>query len=213
MHRIITIIYGLLALSYIATTLGTPYSWSFIHKALPILLLALVVWRHSRLARKWLLLGGILTSASGDMLLALPIQNSFVLGLASFALAHILYALFFLQWLNLKRITPLFICLFGGYLFAMMFLLVPAVGNLRVPVIAYFVVISAMVFTAMGAQTPTASVRLGALLFVASDSLLAVNAFIIPLPMQSVFVMGTYYAAQFFIALGCIQLAKDHEIT
>lgn len=213
MHRIITIIYGLLALSYIATTLTTAYSWSFVHKALPIILLALVVWQRCCLPKKWLLLAGILSSAGGDMLLALPIQNSFILGLAAFALAHILYALFLLQWLNLKRITALFTCLFVVYLIGMMFLLIPAVGNLQVPVIGYFVVISAMVITAMGAQTQSISIRFGALLFVASDSLLAINAFITPLPIQSVLVMGTYYAAQYFIALGCIQLAKEHEIT
>lgn len=211
MHRIITIIYGLLALGYVVTTLYTPYSWGFLLKASPILLLAVIVFTRSALPAKWMLLGAILCSACGDMLLALPIENSFILGLSAFALAHVLYACFLYHWHDVTRLTSLTIGLFAAYVVSMLFLLVPAVGALLAPVLAYFVVISLMFFSAFVARTQSYTLRVGAILFVTSDSLLAINAFITPLPFQSVLVMSSYYAAQYFIATGCMALAKENH--
>jgi len=213
MHRIITIIYGVLALSYIATTFVNTYSWSFLHKATPILLLCIIIWQRTSLPSKLLLCGALILSATGDMLLALPIEKSFLLGLSAFAAAHILYALFLYRWLNWQQINVLSVVIFTAYLITMMFVLLPAVVELRVPVLAYFCVISVMFVTAFAANTQDYTLRIGALFFVASDSLLAINAFITPLPLQSVLVMGTYYAAQYFIALGCLQLTKEHHVS
>ena len=211
MHRIITTIYWLLALSYITSTLTTTYSWSFLHKAAPILLLGVIVWKQAGLPTRWWLIAGILSSAAGDMLLALPLKHSFILGLSAFALAHILYSKFLFDWRNLSRLNLLTVSLFSAYLVVMLFLLLPAVGSLQLPVVSYFVVISLMFISALAANTQGYALRLGALLFVVSDSLLAINAFITPLPLQSVLVMSTYYAAQFFIVMGCIQLVKEPE--
>lgn len=209
MHRIITTIYWLLALSYITSTLTTTYSWSFLHKAAPILLLGVIVWKRASLSTRWWLIAGVLSSAAGDMLLALPLKHSFILGLSAFALAHILYSKFLFGWRNLNRLNLLTVSLFSAYLVVMLFLLLPVVGSLRLPVIGYFVVISVMFISALAANTQGYALRLGALLFLVSDSLLAINAFITPLPLQSVLVMSTYYAAQFFIVTGCIQLVKE----
>jgi uncharacterized membrane protein YhhN len=49
------------------------------------------------------------------------------------------------------------------------------------------------------------TVLFGALFFVISDSLLAVNKFIQPLPYSGVLVLGTYYSAQECILLGWVR--------
>jgi uncharacterized membrane protein YhhN len=213
MHRIIITIYWLLALSYIINSLGTPYSWGFLLKASPIFLLAAVIIKCLSLPAKWLLVGAILCSACGDILLALSIEHSFILGLSAFAFAHIFYAWFLYPWQDLSRLTPLTFGLISVYVVCMLLLLVPAVGALLAPVLLYFVVISLMFLSAFLANTQTYALRIGAILFILSDSLLAINAFITSLPLQSVLVMSSYYAAQYFIATGCMALAKErHEI-
>jgi uncharacterized membrane protein YhhN len=43
---------------------------------------------------------------------------------------------------------------------------------------------------------------IGGALFLASDALLAINKFALPLPLAQVWVLATYYAAQLLIATG-----------
>ena len=50
------------------------------------------------------------------------------------------------------------------------------------------------------ASSSRTSGLVGALLFIVSDTILAYNKFVSPLPMAKVMVMVTYYAGQYFIA-------------
>jgi alkylglycerol monooxygenase len=75
---------------------------------------------------------------------------------------------------------------------------------LRAPVAAYVVVIALMAAQAIGRATvlrerAAIGVAVGAGFFMLSDSLLAINKFVTPLPMAQVWVLGTYYAAQLLI--------------
>lgn len=69
---------------------------------------------------------------------------------------------------------------------------------LKIPVIAYIAVIAIMCFLAVMTENKWAA--LGGVLFVISDAILAWNMFVRPLVYEGVFVMGTYYGGQFFIA-------------
>ena len=82
---------------------------------------------------------------------------------------------------------------------------------MRVPVLAYVVVLASMAALALARQwrspqpgaVEARSARwaaAGALLFVASDSLLAWDRFTGGLPLASVLVLSTYYGAQYAIA-------------
>jgi uncharacterized membrane protein YhhN len=53
------------------------------------------------------------------------------------------------------------------------------------------------------------AVALGAGFFMLSDSLLATNKFVSPLPMPQVWVLGTYYAAQVLIVAGMLRGRRD----
>lgn len=75
---------------------------------------------------------------------------------------------------------------------------------MKVPVAIYAVVISTMLLMSIKAffewkKPAKILVVIGALLFVISDSTLAVNKFYSPVPMDSFLIMSSYLGAQFFI--------------
>ncbi len=94
---------------------------------------------------------------------------------------------------------------FGAYAAALYLYLRPRLASLRPAVMAYSLVITSMAWLAWerAVQTPGLAAGLaaaGALLFVASDSALAVNRFARPIRAAPLVVLGTYYAAQLLLA-------------
>lgn len=151
-----------------------------------------------------LLVAGLALSMAGDVLLMLPGQ--FIGGLVAFLLAHLCYIALFRQGVGwLPRPMALAATLgVGALMYAVLFPALPAV--LKVAVAAYVLVIGFMAAQAIGRaavlKDPHAvAVAVGAVLFMASDSLLALNRFWSPLPMAQFWVLSTYYAAQVLIAL------------
>jgi hypothetical protein len=51
---------------------------------------------------------------------------------------------------------------------------------------------------------PAHGVLLGALLFILSDSLIAINKFISPLPCSTILIVSIYYCAQYRIGMGML---------
>ena len=83
-------------------------------------------------------------------------------------------------------------------------------GGLVAPVMIYMIIILAMAMIAAARYKaePTLenrTVLFGALFFVVSDSLLAINKFIMPVPYSGVLVLGTYYSAQECILVGWVR--------
>ncbi len=139
----------------------------------------------------------------GDIALMAPIDN-FVLGLASFLIGHVIFIALFVQY-GMPHVALAAVAL------ALMAVLAATAGRrivsgaiakdpaLRVPVIAYLVVISAM--TVCGWATGRGWVIAGATLFVISDSLLGWRAFVRERSWMAVAVMVTYHAAIVSLAL------------
>lgn len=80
-------------------------------------------------------------------------------------------------------------------------------GALLLPVLMYMLVIFIMTWTASLRKGKVSKdsyilVLIGALLFVASDSILALNKFAFPVFLSSLSIMLTYAIAQFMIILG-----------
>ena len=83
-------------------------------------------------------------------------------------------------------------------------------GEMRLPVIIYAMVIMAMLVGALTRAGKTGRtsfwlVLAGAALFVLSDSLLAVNKFSYAIPAGSVLIMSTYVLGQYLIVTGSIR--------
>lgn len=132
-----------------------------------------------------LLVLALALSAAGDGLLAQEGETTFLAGLASFLLAHLVFvALFVLGGGGAAMILDdaWRLVLAAGFLAfgaVMAATLLPRVGTaLRLPVAAYAVAIVAMGIAA--ATTPSMLVIVGALLFIASDALLATERFLLP---------------------------------
>lgn len=151
-----------------------------------------------------LLLAGLAASLAGDVFLMLS-PKFFVPGLASFLVAHLFYIALFMQGVGLfPRRSALVATLgVGAAMYAFLWLSgLPA--GLRVPVGVYVVVIACMAAQAIGRAAvlgdgAARAVALGAVVFMLSDSLLALNRFVVPLPLASLWVLATYYIAQWFI--------------
>ena len=83
--------------------------------------------------------------------------------------------------------------------------ILPASKALFYPVVAYISVITLMGLTAVWlAQTKL--IVTGALLFVISDAILAQSVFKTPLPLSTFWVMTTYYAAQYCLTMGLVDV-------
>lgn len=157
---------------------------------------------------KPLLLTALLASLAGDVLLMLPGKH-FIAGLASFLVAHLFYLVLLKRSNAPTRWFPSRIALavtlgFGAVMYAVLW------PGLRGPVLAgavaaYVVVIALMAAQAIGRATVLRNrsatlVAVGTCFFMLSDTLLALNRFVQPLPMVGLWVLATYYVAQILLA-------------
>ena len=200
--KLTSIAYFILAAAFVAAIPFAPYPGSWLLKAAPILVLAHFQWRRSKKPSDRLLLIGLLLSALGDVLLNISSQL-FVGGLVSFLMAYALYAFAFYQK---REPTPFRIGISvaeGWYSIALLWLLLPSLGSMTVPVIAYMTVITTMAALAILRGDKHYYVGLGALILMASDTLLAVNHFVVPIPYGEFPEMITYYLGQYLIVYGC----------
>lgn len=182
---------------------------------MPVLLLILYVTKPF-LPQKNLLFGGLFFSWLGDLFLLFDHKHAlfFIFGLACFLTTHIFYIIYFLkirskQSAFLKN-QPVFIALVLAYGITLVWQLYPYLGNLAVPVMVYAAVICVMLLCSLHIflkvnKKAAVSYLTGAMAFVVSDSLLAINKFYQPFAFAGILIMLTYCAAQFFIVNGFIQ--------
>ena len=80
--------------------------------------------------------------------------------------------------------------------------------SLLIPIVIYMITITIMVISASERNTNTESYRLvlmGAILFLLSDSLIAIDKFVVPIPFQTFLIMGTYILAQYLVSVGFLK--------
>jgi uncharacterized membrane protein YhhN len=155
--------------------------------------------------RAWFV-AALVLSLLGDVFLMLP-ADLFVPGLVSFLLAHVAY----IVGMHVDQVS------FGRFLIgiAIMATYIATVGprivravrtgpdpSLAGPVVAYMIVIGAMVASAIGVGHPAGVV--GALLFCFSDTLIAWNRFVGPTTSAPVMIMVTYHLGQMGLVLSLI---------
>ena len=153
----------------------------------------------------------------GDTFLLFPGEMYFMLGLGAFLVAHLFYIFAYKQHRGedvrdalqgVQRTRLAFPIILAGA--GLVVILYPTLGDLKFPVVTYTIVILAMVLNALFRFGRTSStsfwlVFAGALLFMASDSMLAINKFLSPFSYAHTWIMFTYCAAQLFIIQGLIK--------
>ena len=147
-------------------------------------------------------------SALGDAFLAYEGDKNFLGGLASFLIAHVFYVILFInqpsEILVLQPLRLAAIVAMLAFLGFMLVRLLPKVGSLKFPVLAYMLVITVMGVSAMGMDKPLAI--LGAVMFIASDAILATEKFLMApdhpqRATSSIAIWALYYIGQLLIAL------------
>ena len=166
----------------------------------------LVLRRGGAGPSQWLLVAALLASMAGDVFLMLP-GNLFIPGLAAFLLAHLFYTALLRQqqaWFPSRPALVLALAVGGS----MLALLWDSLGDgaLKLAVSAYVLVISLMAAQAIGRATELQDkaatlVAMGACVFMLSDTLIAINRFLLPVPLASLWILATYYLAQTLIVL------------
>lgn len=160
----------------------------------------------------WLLVAGLAASTLGDAFLAGRPERWLIPGMAAFFTAHVFYVVLF--WTSgqvsgdvLNYAARATLVLAGaGYLAW----LAPSLGAMRWPVFAYGVVILMMGAAAIALPAGFGLVLIGALMFIASDAILANELFRRPAgePARfwpSISLWHLYFFGQMLIAIGFLQ--------
>ncbi len=139
------------------------------------------------------------------------LEGFFIPGLVAFLLAHLAYLVLFRQDAPVFASRPAWVaCAVIGAAFYVFLWSNGLPEALRLPVAVYIVAIVAMGSVALGravllADAPSRLVAAGAMCFMVSDATLAINRFVVPVPHDPVWVLGTYYAAQCLIVMGLLR--------
>lgn len=194
----------------------------------PLILLGLILYFYritkpiaSTLLTKSIL-GALVFSWIGDILLMW--SHLFIYGLGAFLMAHVCYIIGFrlaqsgsprLEQVNFIKsfFYNLPIYLAAAFVF---YLINPNLGNMKIPVIAYIIVIVSMVATARDRfkKCNPASfwqVFIGAVLFFISDGAIAISRFFKQFPESGILIMGTYAIAQLLIVMGIRSFLINHK--
>ncbi len=139
----------------------------------------------------------------GDLLLTYRSRPAFLAGLIAFLLGHVAFVSAFWSLgvaASFALLAAIAVTLIATVVFKW---LSPHVGDMKVPVVAYIVVISVMVVFAFGAYGSGASVLvpIGAVLFFISDLFVARNQFVTPDVTNRIWGLPLYYLAQILLAL------------
>ena len=148
-----------------------------------------------------------------------------MLGLGGFIIAHLLYILAF-TFVENKKGPPLLsqkiwiLVLLLAYLSGLLLILAPAIYKsdanrpVLVPVLLYSTAIGTMVILSLNRykrvnDSSFIMVFAGAVLFMLSDSILAINKFVFPFAASGILLMPLYIGGQYLIVKGC--LAQFHQ--
>ncbi len=188
------------------------YRFHYITKPLILIALLFFFWKYGEdldKKTKQFTLMALLCSLIGDVLLMFSniSENIFIGGLIAFLSAHVFYIMVFLKKKNsANNIWPLLILL-SSYAGGIFYLLKDGLGDLLIPIIVYMIVILSLGISAYFRRGNVSKysfilIFLGAIFFIISDSLLALNKFYKPLPLSNLSIMITYSMAQLLIVLG-----------
>lgn len=185
---------------------------------MPLLILALASFKTT-IPGKTIIITGLFFAWAGDALLLFEKKDAFFFtgGLVSFLITHTCYIIYLLKIRStnrsLVRDQPWVASLVAAYGVSLVMFLSPHLGDMKIPVMLYAAVICTMVICSLhvfNKVNKAAAVFFvaGALLFAASDSLLAVNKFYKPFSYAGPLIIATYCAAQFLIVMAVMKREK-----
>lgn len=176
------------------------------------------VFFHSNFQSKKILLTALAFSWIGDVILLFSNRDEayFISGLIAFLISHVVYIITFSKQLKIRKRKNKAVFWIGVtaiivYLLTILAILLPSLGDLKVPVFVYALVISTMLLFALKGfliweEPANWYILLGAIIFVSSDSILAFDKFYAQIMHGSFLIMVTYLLAQYLIVKGVLSL-------
>lgn len=181
---------------------------SVMFKALPMFLIFIyALIRYRSIGKHAAIVVGVFVCMIADVAIA----YSFLAGLLIFLLGHIFYVYAFLRATSRSQRLKKFIIPYMIYAAVAGLILIGSMMQSEEwlmigPVVLYIVVISSMGIAA--AWTRSRFAISGSLLFILSDTILAWNLFVAPVSHSNIWIMTTYYSAQFLIATSISKAEK-----
>lgn len=210
MTRNETIFYFALGIINIASGILDIEWLNFVSK--PLLMISLFAFYFQKVKNNMsktdkIMLVSLIFSCLGDTFLMFQGKNPqfFLLGLGSFLVAQLTYSSVF-KTIGVSNYNKRYPFIIYGLVF-IAFLLDRIPKGFMMPIVVYATAIMWMGITAAERQTNQKSYRfvlIGAILFIISDSLIAINKFAFPIPLSGLWVMTTYIAAQYLIVAGVL---------
>lgn len=195
-------VFAVFAIMFIGLLPLEPYPGNFAIKAIPALSLAILSFIAVSGSKGKLLFIALLFCAAADIALELAAGKYFVAGLGLFLAAHIFFIITFSRDFKFQTSKVPVIVLFVVYLAMMAFVLTPSLKEMAVPVYVYMTALTLVgIFASL--RSPKNDFTLyGAISFIVSDSVLAVNRFMMPVAAADYIIMITYYLSLFLIVYG-----------
>jgi uncharacterized membrane protein YhhN len=142
-------------------------------------------------------------------------QQYFILGLVAFLIMQSLY-IFLFKGFTFNSLLQSFWLVFTVLIYSIVVLifLFPNLGSLKIPVLIYFSIILFMVLSSLDFSVSKANSKLvfyGAILFMVSDSIIAINKFQLEIDQAGFLIMTTYIAAQWLIVKGFTNYLNDFK--
>jgi uncharacterized membrane protein YhhN len=153
---------------------------------------------------KWMIVFGLGFSLVADSMLMLAAEQ-INWGMLFFSIAAFFYTYAFVSVKGFYR-SPASAAIFALFGIILLVLVWSVLGDGQIPAVIITLIYLVMGWQAFGQWRQTAERRalfafVGALLFMASVSLLAINQFLSPLPEPDLFILSTYFIGQWFIAM------------
>jgi len=207
-QRFLLLIATVFSIAYVGTLEIRPYPGDFVAKSVPAICLAALALMAVPGLRGRLLSAALLFCAAGDAALGYEDGENLTIGLGLFLVAQILFVVTFTKDFKIQKLRIPGAVFLIAYAVLMALILQPTLEDMALPVYVYLTVITVMGVTAAFRYPPSVLVVSGALFFIASDSMLAIEEFRGSFAASEYLVMITYYLAIFLIACGMVRDAK-----
>lgn len=178
----------------------------------PLLMISLGIFYFLKTKNKFnfqdkMMLLALLFSCFGDTFLMFQSQNPnfFLFGLGSFLIAQVFYTIIFKKQGKREFLKSLPFIFYSIILVYFLWSNIPS--SFKIPILGYTFAITMMGIMAIQRKVSLKSyllVLIGAITFIASDSLIAINKFAFEIPFSGFWIMSTYIVAQYLIVEGII---------
>lgn len=224
-HNSFSIIFALIFVLHLVAIAMDQSFLTNVTKPLIVISLLIYFYNISRLNNSFhkKIFSGLLFSLAGDILLIFAGEKPdlFIAGLVAFLIAQLCYITAFYSDFNAapgknKGLLFASIIVFGVFCFSLYNYLSPTLGDLKIPVLVYAIIISSMAVFAANRfgrvnRVSFIMVFMGAIFFLASDTALAINKFSSPYAYSGIVIMATYMLAQYYITRGALERGNNYK--